>query len=131
MSAPRVTVLVPVHDQAELLRTSLRTVLAQRFADLEVIVAGDGCRDDSEAVARGAGDPRVRWVGFPKEPGYGYANRARALAEARGRYVAYLAPDDLWAPDHLEHLVGADGRCELATPCREVGRHDVLHAPGP
>lgn len=108
MSAmPRVTVLMPVHNQAAHLRTSLRCVLAQRFGDLEVIVCGDGCTDESERVVVEADDARVRWAGFPKAPGYGYDNRDRALALARGTLVAYLAPDDLWTPDHLSVLVAA------------------------
>ena len=105
--APLVSVVVPIHDQADLLAAALRTVLAQRLDDIEVLVSGDGCRDASEAVATGTGDARVRWLGFPKEPGYGYANRARAIATARGRYIAYLAPDDLWADDHLSRLTAA------------------------
>jgi hypothetical protein len=48
----------------------------------------------------------VRWEGFPKAPGLGYSNRARAIGRARGTLVAYLAPDDLWAPRHLERLIG-------------------------
>lgn len=113
---------MPVHDQAGLLRTTLRTVLAQRFTDFEVLVAGDGCRDESAAVAGACGDARVRFLDFPKEPGMGYANRARALTQARGHYVAYLAPDDLWAPDHLQHLVAAaDARGLDLVFCRPVG----------
>ena len=102
---PRVSVLVPVHNRATMLRTALKSALDQRFDDLEVIVAGDGCTDDSERAARQTRDRRVRWIGFPKAPGFGYANRARALAGANGELLAYLNPDDLWAPDHLERLV--------------------------
>jgi glycosyltransferase involved in cell wall biosynthesis len=102
---PTITVLMPVHNQAELLQISLASVLSQTVADLEVLVAGDGCTDHSADVVAACPDPRVRWLGFPKAPGYGYANRARALAEAQSDLVAYLAPDDLWMPDHLETLL--------------------------
>jgi GT2 family glycosyltransferase len=105
LTDPLVTVLIPIHRGAELLKTSLATVLAQTFTSFEVIVAGDGCIDDSEGMVWDCRDPRVRWMGFPKAPGFGYANRARALAASRGALIAYLAPDDLWLPDHLDSLV--------------------------
>ena len=102
---PTITVLMPVHNQAAFLKTSLTSVLSQTVTDLEVLVAGDGCTDHSAEVVAACSDPRVRWLDFPKGPGYGYANRARALAEAQSDLVAYLAPDDLWAPRHLETLL--------------------------
>jgi glycosyltransferase involved in cell wall biosynthesis len=95
-----------------------------------VLVSGDGCTDASEEVVRAVDDPRVRWLGFPKAPGYGYANRARALEQAQGVFVAYLAPDDLWAPDHLARLVEVveQERCGLAFSRPVVARGDgVLH----
>jgi glycosyltransferase involved in cell wall biosynthesis len=105
MPAPRVSVVVPIHEGADFLRSSLRSVLRQTYEDLEVIVAGDGAGDDVRREALATGDRRVRWEGFPKAPGLGYSNRARAIGRARGGLIAYLAPDDLWAPQHLERLV--------------------------
>jgi GT2 family glycosyltransferase len=102
---PRVSVIVPIHRGHSTLPASLSTVLAQTLADLEVIVAGDGAPGEAARAALATGDPRVRWAAFPKAPGYGYSNRARALDLARAGRLAYLAPDDLWAPDHLERLV--------------------------
>lgn len=102
---PKVSVLIPIHNRADMPRTSLQSVLRQGFDDFEVLVSGDGVVDDSERVALETTDPRLRWFGFPKAPGYGYANRARTRAQAGGELVAYISPDDLWAPDHLERLV--------------------------
>jgi glycosyltransferase involved in cell wall biosynthesis len=104
MTAPRVSVIVPIHEGAEFLASSLRSVLRQTFDDFEVLVAGDGAGDEVRRAALATGDPRVRWEGFPKAPGVGYSNRARAIGLAKGDLIAYLAPDDLWAPRHLERL---------------------------
>src|SRR5690242_17896228 len=104
---PRVTVLIPVHTGRSLLPATLSTVLAQTLTDLEVIVCGDGCTDGSEEVVHACSDPRVRWLGFPKSPGFGYANRGRALAEATGSCIAYIAPDDAWSRSHLMMLTRA------------------------
>jgi glycosyltransferase involved in cell wall biosynthesis len=123
---PRVTCLVPIHDQADLLPACLSTILAQSVADIEVLVSGDGCSDGSARVVEESGDPRVRFLAFPKAPGYGYANRARALTAARGKWVAYLAPDDLWARDHLERLLagGEEDRGELLFSRPVLARRD-------
>jgi GT2 family glycosyltransferase len=112
-AAPRVSVIVPLHSGAELLRTCLRTILRQTYRDIEVVVAGDGAGEEVRREAFSTGDPRVRWEEFPKAPGLGYSNRARAIAKANGRLIAYLAPDDLWAADHLERLVAALDRDRL------------------
>ena len=112
-AAPRVSVVVPVHDGAGLLRASLGSILRQTFEDFEVVVSGDGAGDDVRREALATGDARVRWEGFPKAPGLGYSNRARAIGRAKGTLVAYLAPDDLWAPRHLERLVGMLDRDRL------------------
>ena len=77
-------------------------MLAQSHADFEVLVVGDGCTDDSEAVVRGCGDTRVRWFNLPANTGSQWAPNNHGLAEARGEYVAYLGHDDLWHPDHLQ-----------------------------
>ncbi|HYK42964.1 MAG TPA: glycosyltransferase family A protein, partial [Thermoanaerobaculia bacterium] len=112
-AAPRVSVVVPVHDAALFLPAALRSILGQTFEDFEVIVSGDGAGDAVRREALASGDARVRWEGFPKAPGLGYSNRARAIGRARGKLVAYLAPDDLWAPRHLERLVGMLDRDRL------------------
>lgn len=54
-------------------------------------------------VVQGFVDERVRWFDLLKAPGYGYTNRNIALRRARGELVAFMAHDDLWLPDHLEH----------------------------
>ncbi|MCE9589704.1 MAG: glycosyltransferase family 2 protein [Planctomycetes bacterium] len=96
---PLFSVVVPSYNRAGLIGATLRSVLAQRMTDWEIIVADDGSTDGTPDIAA-AMDPRVRVVRQPnKGPG---AARNLGVAHATGKYVALLDSDDLWFPWTLE-----------------------------
>ncbi|WP_374468800.1 glycosyltransferase family 2 protein [Phenylobacterium sp.] len=103
---PLVSVVTANYNGASYLAEAVRSVLGQTLADLELIVVDDRSTDDSLRVIdeAAAGDPRVRVLVQPQNGGPGAA-RNRALAEARGRWIAVFDSDDLMAPDRLERLV--------------------------
>ncbi len=105
--APRVSVIIATYNWSSVLRYSIESVLGQEFADFELLVIGDGCTDDSAAVATSFGDPRVRWHNLPENSGNQSAPNNEGLRLARGEYVAYLGHDDIWHPRHLAVLVRA------------------------
>ena len=102
MSSPVVTVIIATYNWSAVLPYSIGSVLAQSFRDFELLVIGDGCTDDSERVVSAIDDSRVRWINLPCNTGHQWAANNRALAEARGEFIAYLGHDDLWLPHHLE-----------------------------
>jgi glycosyltransferase involved in cell wall biosynthesis len=106
-SAPLVSVIVPTFNSSRTLAAAVASVIAQDVADLEVLVIGDGCTDDSAAVVASVADPRVFWTNLPANSGGPCRPRNEALRQARGRYVAYLGHDDLWLPWHLSTLIAA------------------------
>jgi glycosyl transferase family 2 len=97
---PDVSVVVPTHNRRRLLGQTLRSVVAQREVDLEVVVVDDGSADGTGATVAGLRDDRVRLVRHERPRGVSAA-RNRGIAEARGSWVAFLDDDDLWAPDKL------------------------------
>jgi GalNAc5-diNAcBac-PP-undecaprenol beta-1,3-glucosyltransferase len=100
------TVLVPTHDHGPTLLRSVGSALAQTVEDLEVFVVGDGVPDVTREVMAQltAADERVRFFDNPKGPRHGEIHRHAALQQAGGEVVCYLSDDDLWLPEHVEHL---------------------------
>lgn len=117
--------VIATYNWSAALALSLRSVLAQSWPDFEVIVVGDGCTDDSEAVVRGCGDPRVTWFNFPDNIGSQWRGNNYGIDRACGEYVAYLGHDDLWHPDHLR--VAADIIAERRPAAVAAGT--VLYGP--
>jgi glycosyltransferase involved in cell wall biosynthesis len=98
---PDVTVVIPTRDRRELLLAhGLRSAREQEGVALEILVVDDGSADGTAAAVEALGDERIRVLRSPASQGVARA-RNRGLAEARGRWVAFLDDDDLWAPTKL------------------------------
>jgi glycosyltransferase involved in cell wall biosynthesis len=100
--APRVTVLLPVHDAERYLAEAVESILAQSFGDFELLAIDDGSRDGSAAIldAYARRDARVRVVRRPHEGLIATLNEGLALA--RGELVARMDADDVALPQRLE-----------------------------
>jgi glycosyltransferase involved in cell wall biosynthesis len=102
--ADEVSVVVPSFDRVELVQRALRSVLAQSVSPGEIVVVDDGSRDGTAEVVRES-FPQVRLV-RQRHAGVSAA-RNRGIAEARGRWLAFLDSDDEWRPRKLERQLAA------------------------
>lgn len=97
---------MPTWNRAHLLGASIRSVLGQTVSDLELVIVDDGSTDETARVVSQCGDSRVRYFRRASRGGIARA-RNECLSYARGRYVAWLDSDDLYACDALAVLSGA------------------------
>src|SRR5207247_9434455 len=104
---PSVSVIIPTYNWSSVLPYSIGSVLRQTFTDFELLVVGDGCTDDSEAVVGRVGDPRVEWINLPTNTGHQPEPNNEGLRQARGQFIAYLGHDALRLPHHLSCLISA------------------------
>lgn len=104
---PVVSIVIPHFDRIEKLTATLRMLLDQTLTDWEVIVVDDASPiDPTAAVVAIVALPRGRVIRLATNGGPALA-RNIGVAEARGRFIAFLDSDDVWHPAKLERQVAA------------------------
>jgi cellulose synthase/poly-beta-1,6-N-acetylglucosamine synthase-like glycosyltransferase len=115
---PVLSLIVAAHDEEEVIDAKVRNALALDYprAQLEVIVACDGCADATAERARGAGADLV--LELPR----GGKIRAQdtAVERARGQIVAFSDANTLWEPDAARELVSAFADPRVGYACGQV-----------
>src|SRR5262245_26703612 len=121
-SDPVVSVIVPVYNRVDLLKDAVRSVLAQSFADFELIVVDDGSTADIAGALRPFEDGRIRLMRHDVNRGAAAA-RNSGIAEARGKFCAFLHSDDQWHPEKLARQVAfmSKGLPERPLSCTTAG----------
>jgi glycosyltransferase involved in cell wall biosynthesis len=96
---PAVSVIIPTYNRVAMVREAIESVLAQSYADRELIVVDDGSTDETEAAIASL-IPQLTYV-YQEHRGVSAA-RNRGASLARGKYLAFLDSDDLWLKDKLQ-----------------------------
>lgn len=96
---PEVSVIVRTRDRPLLLERALKSIAAQTFQDVEVIVYNDGGASVENIVARWS--PRARLRGGPGRSVGMEAASNRAIVASSGRYIAIHDDDDSWHPTFI------------------------------
>ena len=94
------SVVMPVYNTGIILQETIDSVLNQTFTDWELLIVDDGSTDEVTAnILLQQNDERIRII-HKKNAGVAEA-RNTGLANARGKYVAFLDHDDLFVPEKL------------------------------
>ncbi len=97
-----ISIVIPVYNAAGFIKETILSVKNQTHTDWELLLVDDCSTDGSVTLMEeeAAHDPRIRVIRQPQNMGAAAA-RNRGVAEAKGRYLAYLDADDLWREERL------------------------------
>lgn len=118
VAEPRVTLIVAAHDERDVIAQKVANALALDYPRerLQLIIACDGCGDDTAERARAAGADLV--LELPR----GGKIRAQdaAVGRADGEIVAFSDANSTWEPDALHELAGAFADPRVGYACGHV-----------
>lgn len=99
ITAELVSVIIPVYNRQAMAITAVRSVIAQRYSSIDLIVVDDGSDDEPvelRAIVESVGGRFVRTAHRGVS-----AARNCGIAMARGGWIALLDSDDRWLPEKL------------------------------
>ena len=131
---PAVTLIVPAHNEEDVIERKLENVLALDYPrdELEIVVASDDSEDATHDIVAGFEPRGVRLIRC--ERGGKVAAQDRAVRESAGEIVAFGDANVEWDPDALRELVApfADpavgmtcGRVQLVNPSGGTNQEGV------
>ncbi len=128
-SPPAVSAIIICLNGEAFIEEAIESVRNQTFADWELIVVDDGSTDGTAAIVENAmgSDARIRLVAHPGNANCGMsASRNLGMAQAAGRYIAFLDADDVWLPNKTaDQLAILSADQELAMV---YGRTEMWHS---
>ncbi len=93
-SAPVISVIMPVYNAAAYLQDAIESVIKQSFENFELILINDGSTDQSMDIIHQFNDQRIVLLDNECNRGLIFSLN-RAIAQARGKYIARMDADDL------------------------------------
>ncbi len=101
---PLVSVVIPCFKAAATVAASIASARAQTYRPIEIIAVDDKSPDDTLAVLQHEAGDDLHIITCTVNGGAGAA-RNRAIAVARGKYLAFLDADDTWSTDKLDRQI--------------------------
>ena len=97
---PAVSIIMPAYNASQTISASIASILAQTHQDWELIVVNDQSTDNTVEIIQNFTDSRIKLHSNPKNSGTA-KTRNHAMAQAQGKWLAFLDSDDTWHPEKL------------------------------
>jgi glycosyltransferase involved in cell wall biosynthesis len=105
---PLASIIVPTYNSCSFLRDTLKSVLAQSYKNIEIIVVDDGSTDDTSQMINGLIGSGKSHIQYVNQANAGVsAARNRGLKKASGTFVLFLDSDDILGEDFVEVRINA------------------------
>lgn len=102
-----ISIIVPIYNAENYLKSCLDSVLSQTFGDFEVLMVNDGSIDNSATICQDYAKRDSRFRYFEKVNGGLSDARNYGLDRAKGVYITFLDADDFLFENYLEQLYQA------------------------
>jgi glycosyltransferase involved in cell wall biosynthesis len=103
---PKVTIVTPTYNRANLICETIESILAQTWKDFELLIIDDGSTDETEQTVKPyLSDPRVRY--FYKPNGGEPSAVNEGWRRASGEYFTQINSDDPALPNLLKEMCAA------------------------
>lgn len=127
-NCPKLTIVIPVHNRAQLVRATLNCISRQTLRPLRVVLVDNNSTDDTLSVlqewkSEQEGTGIEVTIVQEQRPGAAAA-RNRGLQEVTTPYTMFFDSDDLMAPDHCQRAVEGFEK----NPDAEIVGWDVVYA---
>jgi glycosyltransferase involved in cell wall biosynthesis len=102
--AGRVSVCIATYNGGRFIREQLDSILRQLAEDDEIVICDDGSTDETLPAVESYSDSRIRMHRNPVRLGHAQ-NFMKAIALARGEYIALSDQDDIWVEGRLARML--------------------------
>jgi glycosyltransferase involved in cell wall biosynthesis len=99
---PLVSIVMPIYNGSNYMRSAIDSALEQDYDNLEVIVVNDGSTDNTDEIAKNYGN-KIKY--FSKENGGVSTALNLAIQNAKGDYISWLSHDDYYLPNKISRQI--------------------------
>jgi Glycosyltransferase like family 2 len=116
-STPLVSIIVATYNRSEILvGRTIPSILNQTYRNIELVVVGDKCIDNTPLNVCSITDSRLRFIDLPRRGSYpkmvsdrwfvqGSVPRNFGMKIARGKWFVFLSDDDIMLPHQIEVML--------------------------
>jgi glycosyltransferase involved in cell wall biosynthesis len=99
---PKVSVIIPTYNRARFLPNAIKSIIDQKYDNLEIIIVDDGSTDNTQSIVNSLREKCSKIVFCHNARSKGPSGaRNTGILISTGNYLSFLDSDDVWLSGHL------------------------------